>query len=417
MTNSMRAGVIFKLKFTTPTEKSYKRFIDYINREAAIHNPVHSPSDAPKNKTYGDYHTYMGNPEKSTGLFSAYSNSLSRKEQSELKQAFLTAEQNNSPMWQGVFSFENPWLAQNGLYNLNTEELNEQKLQEAVRLSVAKLFEKENLTGTATWCAAIHFNTDNIHVHLAFVEPVPTRVQTTNPKTGKLEFRGKIKNSSMEAAKSVMVNEIINQREITIRINELMRTSILGKRKQQHLIEDRQFSKVVLELYNNLPEERWKWNYNCSSMVLLHPLIDKITDQYLEMYHKDSLDEMKSLIMHQEELYAAAYGQRKNGQGIERWQHKMDDLHVRLGNVLLHELREMDKIMKEEYYRHTHTTVTQPWQHYQARAAPKLLKGNYLGKLKNALGKSFDEHYQNLRAYNELDEDLDFHNVDIEGGI
>jgi len=45
------------------------------------------------------------------------------------------------------------------------------------------------LMDSAVWSAAIHFNMVNLYVHIATVEPIPTRVKkwTMNLETGKWE--------------------------------------------------------------------------------------------------------------------------------------------------------------------------------------------------------------------------------------
>lgn len=50
----------------------------------------------------------------------------------------------------------------------------EKKIYEATRKAVSKMLKSEGLEN-AVWSAAIHFNTDNIHVHIATVEPEPMR--------------------------------------------------------------------------------------------------------------------------------------------------------------------------------------------------------------------------------------------------
>lgn len=77
-------------------------------------------------------------------------------------------------MWQTVISFDNRWLENNGLYNSETKLLDENRLQGITRSAFQKMLEKENLQN-AVWSAAIHYNTDNIHVHIATVDPEPMR--------------------------------------------------------------------------------------------------------------------------------------------------------------------------------------------------------------------------------------------------
>ena len=77
-------------------------------------------------------------------------------------------------MWQTVISFDNRWLEKNGIYNSEDGFLDVRTLHEYTRVSVNAMLKKEGLE-TATWSAAIHYNTDNLHIHIATVEPIPTR--------------------------------------------------------------------------------------------------------------------------------------------------------------------------------------------------------------------------------------------------
>ena len=96
---------------------------------------------------FANYNDYMSNPEKTTALFTANQERLSDSEQKELKDAFSIAQQNGSPMWQHVISFDNRWLAENGMYDPVTHSLNETKIKEAVRSSMDALLQKENTLG------------------------------------------------------------------------------------------------------------------------------------------------------------------------------------------------------------------------------------------------------------------------------
>ena len=79
------------------------------------------------------------------------------------------AQDNGSLMWQTVISFDNRWLAEHGIYDAKNNVLDERKLKEIARGGVNRMLEKEHLE-SAIWSAAIHYNTDNVHVHIATVE-------------------------------------------------------------------------------------------------------------------------------------------------------------------------------------------------------------------------------------------------------
>lgn len=131
----------------------------------------------------------MGNPNKSTGLFTRDKDNLMFEEKRELKAVFETAQRNESLMWQTVISFDNQWLENNGLYDQKNSILDEQKLKEVARLAINRMLKNEGLDH-AVWSAAIHYNTDNIHIHVATVEPFPIREKIVYQ--GKEEVRGNL---------------------------------------------------------------------------------------------------------------------------------------------------------------------------------------------------------------------------------
>ena len=105
-------GVIVKSKFITHSSDKFNSYINYMNREEAIRNEAYS--------RYSLYSDYMGNPEKTTGLFDKEKDILSKEDINKSKKLFELAQKNKSIMWQDVFSFDNLWLEKNGLYNSRT---------------------------------------------------------------------------------------------------------------------------------------------------------------------------------------------------------------------------------------------------------------------------------------------------------
>ena len=114
-------GVIVKSKFITHSSDKFNSYINYMNREEAIRNEAYS--------RYSLYSDYMGNPEKTTGLFDKEKDILSKEDINKSKKLFELAQKNKSIMWQDVFSFDNLWLEKNGLYNSRTHELDEKNLK------------------------------------------------------------------------------------------------------------------------------------------------------------------------------------------------------------------------------------------------------------------------------------------------
>ena len=75
----------------------------------------------------------MGNPEKSSELFTEADDYLLPEQKSQLKNVFKTAQNNGSVMWQTVLSFDNRWLEKNGLYDNESKVLDETKIRELTR--------------------------------------------------------------------------------------------------------------------------------------------------------------------------------------------------------------------------------------------------------------------------------------------
>ncbi|MGT9032943.1 relaxase MobL, partial [Enterococcus faecalis] len=83
-------------------------------------------------------------------------------------------------------SFDNDWLAHYGFWNPRTKQLQADDIKNAFRHMMKETLVEEQLADSANWAASIHYNTDNIHIHFAIVEPEPTRPYGlyTNRKTG-----------------------------------------------------------------------------------------------------------------------------------------------------------------------------------------------------------------------------------------
>ena len=289
--NHVKAGVVVVTKFCKSSSKAFSSYIDYVDREEAARSNNTSK--------YNLYQDYMGNPEKSTGLFMETGDVQTMEDKTKLKDIFKQAQSKDSLMWQTVISFDNKWLEKNGLYSSKDKVLDEERVKGITRSAVHKMLEKEGLEN-AVWSAAIHYNTDNIHVHVATVEPEPMRekkkyIQYKNREVNgktvkepildsdgqpvvKEEYKGKFKQSSIDTCKREVVNQIINERENNLKINSILRDSILKQKREHPLVKDKELCRMFLELHKNMPDcNRNMWNYNNPIMHSLKPQIDEIT--------------------------------------------------------------------------------------------------------------------------------------------
>ncbi len=322
----IKAGVTVMQDFCRAGSSVFQSYIDYLDRDEAQRNNAI--------ETYNLYHAYMGNPEKTTGLFTADLDELDAGQKKDLKHVFDVAQENGSVMWQTVISFDNRWLEQNGLYDSQRNILDERKIKEVARMAVNRMLEKEGL-GNAVWSAAIHYNTDNFHVHVATVEPYPMRELMMYQ--GNLEIRGKFKLKNIEACKSSVVNEIMQTREVNLLINRIIRQDIVKSKENHRLAEDPDIRKKFMELYNRLPNVAGNFrNYNNAAMNQCRPLIDEISKAYLEKYHKEEYTKFLDILKRQSDLYSQAYG--RYDRSYE--ESKKADLMERLGNAILKEVKE-----------------------------------------------------------------------------
>ena len=314
-------GVINKVKFITNGSSKFKNFIDYIDR-----------SEATRKKNfdkYSAYNNYMGNPEKIGSLFTKDKHSLTEKEVKKLKKDFDKAQLNGSNMWQEVFSFDNEFLEANGLYDSENGALDEEKIQEATRRAMEELSKREGFKDL-TWSASLHYNTDNIHVHIASVEINPSRE------------RGKFKPRTLYNMKSSFVNSLLDKQKDLDKINSLIRDNLIQGKKEMSFKEDIEMRKMVKEIVKKLPSDKRQWHYNYNSMQEVRPLIDNLTKYYIETYKTDEFKELVDRLEKEDKFYKEVYGKRKVETTTYK-DNKIQDLYTRMGNTILKEIKEYVK--------------------------------------------------------------------------
>jgi hypothetical protein len=408
----INAGVVLVTKFVVPGDKTFVGYIDYIDRDSATRNANTSKytiSDLQNEaQKYNQYTEYMDNPEKTTDLFTADDDELVPEKKQQLKKVFETAQENQSLMWQTVISFDNRWLADNGLYDYETRTLDEKKLKECTRGCMRKILEKEWLADTGIWSAAIHYNTDNVHIHIATVEPIPTREKI---QTGKYagQVRGKFKQSSIESGKGFVVNNILMQQEDNKKINTIIRRDIIEGKKNSPLYKDRELCSAFLEIRSRLPADKRLWLYNNNAMKHLRPAIDELSKAYIEKYHKDEFSDLQKRLSSQAEKYATAYGTSKQSRNYAET--KTQDLYARLGNTILKELKTYDRMKHREAAeqfasrRRIAMVVTRGLNLLSRSPGTHSLEHAMRALKKNA--KSEFEHFKNQQIYEMLQQSVD----------
>jgi len=325
-------AVIIKTRFVTSGEtnkgkSSFKNYLNYMDRAEA----------SSEKSNFENYQDYMGNEEKSTGLFTAEKDELSNEEKNKYKDIFKRSQEKGSILWQDVISFDNEWLKENGILKENF--IDEKKLQQVTRSAVNEMLKKEELTDSAIWTGAIHYNTDNIHIHVA-------TVQTKN-----FRERGKRKQGSIDSMKSKVVNQIMDRSKQNEKLNDFIRNEVIKNKQDDKImtlknrVANRDMVKQFKKIHEMLPEDKRLWKYNMNGISNVRPEIDKLTTMYLEKNFKTEFKEFKDQLDKEVDLFKKTYGDSKKAERYKET--KMDDLYTRMGNTILKEVKEYDKKQKE----------------------------------------------------------------------
>ncbi|MFL0498812.1 MobP2 family relaxase [Priestia megaterium] len=394
--SSVIPGVVLKTKFVTSDKKAFQEYVEYVDRDDA------KKDQEAHEKLFSLYQDYMNNPDKTSSLFTEHSDQLNEDEKKELKGLFEIAQKNNSIMWQDVITFHNPWLQENGLYDAHTHTVDEKKLMEITRQSMKEMLKREKLDQSAIWSAAIHYNTDNIHIHVATVEPNPTR------------DRGKRKPKTLDAMKSKVVSQILERGQEQKEINDLIRKNMVGSKKQDSSFKwrNRELKPLFLHIYNHLPEDKRQWQYSYNTLQPLRSSIDTLSAKYIQKYHAKEFEQFNKKLDQEVEVLRKAYGEGTFDK--KRYEHykqnKTDELYKRMGNVFLSEMREYDR--KQTHIKKVIASSSGAKQKsYSANHLPVHVS---LKKMERAF-KSEYESWKNQQHYERLQKDIE-QNREVERG-
>ena len=392
-------GVILTSKYVFSSQK-FSEYINYINRSSATRSKAYG--------LYSVYADYMGDPkkrppgfnpasEKASSLFTITKDQLTNKEKQELKHQFEVAQKNDSPMWQQVISFTDEFLEKYGLYDRASGRLDEGRIRYVTRLAMQEEMKDENMDGAAVWSAAIHYNTDNIHVHIAVVEPYPTRKRKELFVPGKpgvkKQIKGNMNPRTFSKMKSKIVNNIVDRAPELQKINDIIRNNIVAEKRSHSSYRDLRLYGTFIKLYNRMPRDRRLWKYNMNALHDMRPEIDSFTRLYMDMYHKEDFLELKKELQSQQEFLKSVYGSGKQKLYQNYAKTKMNDLYTRMGNAVLRELREYDKTL--------HNGKKSKGKNHSARNSSGLYD------LKKALKKDYLQ-VRNQAAFRTLQQNIEY---------
>lgn len=409
-------AVVLKSKFVLPSSNEYSDYINYIDRdEAKVKQQLNVKRNSEDMKDFYVFHSFMGymdDEEKQGELFTHEYDSLSEKMKSDVKEDFMKGQKNGSPMWQDVISFDNVWLEEQGLYHSETKKLNEEKIKRVVRGVMKDLLKAEKMEDSAVWIGSIHQNTDNIHVHIATIEPQPTREKVKIYDKEKDEwieqYRARRKQGSLNRMKSRVVNSILDRTEQYNKIDELIRGTVQAKRNQgANLSKHKKTKDLFFKALENMPDDLRQWKYGYQSINKARPYIDEMVEIYLDTYHKEDMEKLDKLLDEQVETSKRLYGE--NSKYEQYKENQLKDLQKRMGNAVLTEMRNYVKDERQTYFRFgkKHSPVVKrDMNRIGSHRFRRWQRGSNLHysfvRLTNALRKTFHE-YEKERNIDEFD--------------
>ena len=293
---SLTEDELQKIQAEVPeTKLNFQEYIDYMNRSYATENQS----------------------EEMTAIFAKEANYLQRSKVTELKSKLEQAYQNGSLLWQGVISFDNDFLAKEGLYDLETGKVDQQAIKSVIREALPRLIEKEGLSDSSFWWANIHLNTDNIHVHFGLSEVESAREKIFYRPRGRMECRGNFSQKTIERFKSDVFHGLLNEqtRGMIVRREQILaniRSELINSVFRDQKVRSSAEKNFLEQAYNHLPmDKKWRYGSNARDFAVSKFFIDRYLDSYLENDGKELYQEFLKETKDFLETYRGAYSAGK----------------------------------------------------------------------------------------------------------
>lgn len=327
------------------TQLNFREYIDYMNRSYATEDQS----------------------EELTAVFTQEADYLQKKQLTDLKTKLETAYQNGSLLWQGVISFDNAFLAEQGLYDTATGQVDQKAIKAVMRDMMPTLIQKEELSDSAFWWGNIHLNTDNIHIHFGLSEVESNREKIFYRPRGRMEYKGNFSQKTINRFKSGVYHGLLKEET---RSNLLRKEQILANLKADLITSVYQEDKIISsaeknfleQAYNHLPlNKKWRYGSNARDFAVSKFFLDRYLDSYLKnegsAAYQEFLQETRDFLKTYEGVYSSEKNQvyekiRKvdgktirtlaasKGYDLEHHlAHRVMDLRERLGNNILRSFR------------------------------------------------------------------------------
>lgn len=282
-----------------------------------------------ENKLPKDYAEYVGNNEKSCGVFTK-DGLLSDKQKRYLRKQL---RETKSCIWDCVISFREEFGNE---YCRDYEQAYKFLVKELPKFFKRAGLDKDNIV----WYAGLHENTENKHIHISFFEKEPKFYANG----GKLKFHsGKIDKEVLLTSKVMFERALTNKSaEIVKARKDLSEKYKLGLSPYEIT---RTMKKKLLELYHEIPTNG-RISYDSANMEFLKKKIDDTTEcvLYANPKTKSSYQDFRLKIYDYQEWQSKQYKHVPDKYNASIY---YEDLMRRLGNMTIQTVLKLGKLNDE----------------------------------------------------------------------
>lgn len=282
-----------------------------------------------ENKLPKDYAEYVGNNEKSCGVFTK-DGLLSDKQKRYLRKQL---RETKSCIWDCVISFREEFGNE---YCRDYEQAYKFLVKELPKFFKRAGLDKDNIV----WYAGLHENTENKHIHISFFEKEPKFYANG----GKLKFHsGKIDKEVLLTSKVMFERALTNKSaEIVKARKDLSEKYKLGLSPYEIT---RTMKKKLLELYHEIPTNG-RISYDSANMEFLKKKIDDTTEcvLYANSQTKKSYQDFRLKIYDYQEWQSKQYKHVPDKYNASIY---YEDLMRRLGNMTIQTALKLGKLNDE----------------------------------------------------------------------
>lgn len=331
----MTDNIVFKCYYYKPKEKynlekqsKEIRKRDFVSCNGS-YNYVSYVDTGAENKLPKDYAEYVGNSEKSCGVFSK-DGILNNEQKQNLRKQLRETQ---SCIWDCVISFREDF---GNVYCRDYEQAHKFLIKELPKFFKRAGLDKDNIV----WYAGLHENTENKHIHISFFEKEPKFYANG----GKLRFHsGKIDKDVLLTSKVIFERALTNKSaEIVKARKDLSEKYKIGLSPYEMT---RTMKKKLLELYREIPATG-RTSYDSENMEFLKKKVVDATEcvLYANPKTKESYLNYKLKINEYQQWQQEQYKHIPDKYNADIYH---EDLMRRLGNITIQTALKLGKLNDE----------------------------------------------------------------------